>query len=406
MTTTPDQADRLDLDDEVTPAASELPAAEADTANLTAAAEHASTHATSARRSAREVAESLLAWAEQHHMLDPLTVTSHGAQAAAPEDGTLFPAQGDTLYTLRNKQVAGVLFNEPEHCVYVLTRKRIGVRALKNMPSWQGGNAIKYLYYGQASAGDNRQPADQASYRLIHDRYTCGSSVHPARFPGAGTLGCLVRDAAGQMYGLSANHVSGLSNYAEGGEKILAPGHMDITPAGCDPFTIGVHHRGLPMVHGSPANVNISQNSDAAVFLIRDPERVSSSQGGYYDTPSAVSIPVGGMQVEKVGRTTGYTTGRIIGESPAPQPIGYQVAAVGGNATVYFNNVMMVFGENGAPFSQAGDSGSLVVSRNEAGEPCAVGLVVAGTSSGYSLILPIAPILEALQMTLVSGHYP
>ncbi|MCK2095203.1 S1 family peptidase [Thauera aromatica] len=406
MTNMPDHADDIELAEEPMPLDTAQHAQEISAPGSTGEAPPAATAGCGARRGAREVAESLLVWAEQHHMLDPLTVTSHGAVAVAPEDGTLFSAHGDTLHTLRNKQVAGVLFNEPEHCVYVLTRKRIGVRALKGMPNWQGGNAIKYLYYGQASAGDNRQPADQASYRIVQGRYTCGSSIHPARFPGAGTLGCLVRDAAGQMYGLSANHVSGLSNYAEGGEKILAPGHMDITPAGCDPFTIGAHHRGLPMVHGSPANVNISQNSDAAVFLIRDPERVSSSQGGYYDTPGLIGIPTGGMEVEKVGRSTGYTTGRIIGESAAPQAIGYQVSAVGGNATVYFNSVMMVFGENGAPFSQPGDSGALVVGRTESGEPCAVGLVVAGTSSGYSLILPIAPILEALQMILVFGHYP
>lgn len=356
--------------------------------------------------SARHVAEQMLAWASAHHMLDPLAITGQSAvtEGQGPNDGTLLQQQGNMVHTLRAKQLAGVLYNEPEKTVYLLTRRRISATALKTMPGWHAGITLKYLHFGQAQVGGMTQPSDGESYRELNERYCCGSSIHPARHQGAGTLGCLLRDSQGKLYGLSANHVSGLANYADAGEKILAPGHSDITPNGRDPFTIGVHVRALPMNHGMPANVAIDDNTDAAVFEIRNPDAVSSFQGTFYDTPPLSGEPRGGMLVEKVGRTTGYTSGRIIGASPNSMAVGYQLAAVGGNATVYFNNLMMVIGDNGTPFSAPGDSGSLVVGQAPDGSPCAVGMIIAGTNTGYSLILPVQPILEALDMTLVSQH--
>lgn len=362
---------------------------------------------------AKGVAESLLEWAHAHHLFDPLVVSAHSASPPVPPDDAmietpndngLFPAQGNSVYTLRAKQVAGVLFNEHEKSAYILTRKKISETAIKSMPAWKNGISIKYIHFGQAQSGGKTPPSDGLSYRCVNDRYACGSSIHPARYPGAGTIGCLLKNADGKLFGLSANHVSGLANYADEGEKILAPGHLDITPKGRDPFTIGAHVIALPMHHGTPTNVNLAENTDAAVFAIRDSEAVSSSQGGYYDTPTKTVEPLGGMLVEKVGRTTGYTTGRIIGVSPNPVAVGYQLSAVGGNATVYFNDLVMAIGENGAPFSQPGDSGSLVVGQDDKGESVAVGLVIAGTSTGYSLILPIGPILKTLNMTLVNQH--
>lgn len=356
-------------------------------------------------KSAREVAESILGWASDHHLLDPACTIAQAAPAVAPSDGTLFNSAGNSLHLLRSKVMAGALYNEGEKTVYVLTRKKLSAAAQKNMPAWHSGIVVKYIHFGQAQSGGLAPASDGLSYREYQGRYCCGSSIHPARYPGAGTIGCLLRDDQGQLYGLTANHVSGLANYADEGEKILAPGHIDITPKGRDPFTIGVHIKALPMNHGSPTNVNISENTDAAIFQIRNADSVSSSQGGYFDTPAQVADPVGGMLLEKVGRTTGHTMGRVIGLSPTPVPVGYQLPAVGGNATVYFNQLVTVIGENGAPFSLQGDSGALVIGMAGDGSTVAVGLVIAGTNTGYSLILPLRPILASLNMTLVSQHH-
>jgi hypothetical protein len=352
---------------------------------------------------ARAGAEQILAWAEEHHMLDEMTIGAQSAEAITPHNGTLFPHAPRAINTLRTKQIAGVLFNEEDRVVYVLTRRKLGQHQIKTLPLLHEDITLKYLHYGQAQSGQT-QPPDGPAYHELNGRYCCGSSIHPAKFNGAGTLGCLLRNANGDLFGLSANHVSGLASYAEFGEKILAPGHSDITAQGRDPFTIGVHIKALTMVQGSPTNVDIATNTDAAVFEIRQPDMVSSSQGGHYDTPATIADPVGGMLIEKVGRTTGHTTGKILGMSPTPQGVNYQIVAVGGNATVYFNHLMMAIGDNANLFSTFGDSGSLVVGQTSAGY-CAIGLVIAGTTTGYSLILPIRPILEALDMTLVANHH-
>jgi len=62
-----------------------------------------------------------------------------------------------------------------------------------------------------------------------------------------------------------------------------------------------------------------------------------------------------GMAVEKSGRTTGFTTGKVTDLS-ADVRINYD------SGTFTFQNQIIVEGNPG-PFSQAGDSGSLIVAR-------------------------------------------
>jgi len=76
---------------------------------------------------------------------------------------------------------------------------------------------------------------------------------------------------------------------------------------------------------------------------------------------------------------------------------------------VLFAQVYVVVGE-GNIFSDTGDSGSLVTTVDAEGNRSAVGLVFAGRGDAaapgekISLILPIKPILAALDVTLVTGH--
>lgn len=355
--------------------------------------------------SCKEQALSLLQWAIDHHMVDALVNSEHvNAQATPPSDGTLFQPNSNTVSALRQKIVAGVLFNDEEQSITLLTRKKIGIRQLEKLPHLAGAYSLKYLHIGNSFSGGPAVPSDNNGYYEKNGFYCCGSSIHPVKYPGAGTFGAILMNNQGQIFGLSNNHVSGLCNYADDGEKIIAPGHVDITPRTRDPFTIGVHTRALPMIHGLPPNVDVDSNSDAAIFELRNPNQVTSFQGIWYDTPGIVMEPLGNMVVQKVGRTTGLTTGRIIGTSPNPIAVGYQLLAAGGNATAYFNNVFIAIGENGNPFSLPGDSGSLVTTVLPSMERVAIGIVFAGTQFGHSYILPIRPILEALGMNLVTGH--
>lgn len=355
--------------------------------------------------SCKDAAMAVLKWSIDSHLVDQaLDFGTIQAQALTASDGTLLEPNNNYTEVLRSRKISGVLYNERSGRVIILTRRKISIRSVGEMPNRVGNYLIEYLNIGIAQAGAPASQCNGTGYFEHNGYYCCGSSIHPARYPGAGTMGALLKDKDGVIYGLSNNHVTGMCNYSDEGEKILAPGHIDIASRSKDPFTIGTHHLSLNMVSGLPSNVDVKNNTDAAVFKIRDINTVSSLQGTYYDTPSTLAFPMGGMVVEKVGRTTGHTRGVICGESTGPLPVGYTILPISGNSTSYFDRIFVVIGENGAPFSSPGDSGSLVTSVDNNGNRVAVGVVFAGTGTGASYILPISPILKLLQMDIVSEH--
>jgi hypothetical protein len=192
-----------------------------------------------------------------------------------------------------------------------------------------------------------------------------------------------------------------MCNYANIGEKILAPGHVDITAGGINPFTLGYHVRALPMVQGLPDNVDISTNSDAALVQIADEALVTSYQGASYDTPAKSFEMMPGQTVQKVGRTTGHTQGVIVGQVVGPYPVQYSTPGFGQHVS-FFDPVFAIQGVDGLPFSQPGDSGSLITIEQN-GERFAVGLVFAGNPNGPTYALPLNPVLAMLKVSLVSN---
>jgi hypothetical protein len=191
---------------------------------------------------------------------------------------------------------------------------------------------------------------------------------------------------------------------------IIAPGVLDVVPNARDPFAIGYHARTLEMKAGTQGNVNIFDNTDAAIFEIRNPDLVSSMQGTVFDTPAEVAAPVDGMSVEKVGRTTGYTKGTIVGRELMPIRVTVAAPQYQFQALVYFANAYIIHGEADM-FSDGGDSGSLVVHAKADGTREAVGLIFAGGPDSKapgnvrSFMLPLEPILARLGVTLVTGHH-
>jgi hypothetical protein len=115
-----------------------------------------------------------------------------------------------------------------------------------------------------------------------------------------------------------------------------------------------------------------------------------------------------GMEVEKVGRTTGFTRGTVLGTIFGAHPVQYAAAIYGFSGVVYFEPVVAIHGK-GAAFSDSGDSGSLITMRFN-GQRFAVGIVVGGKSDSAApggrttIALPIEPILLRLGISLVSGH--
>ena len=191
-------------------------------------------------------------------------------------------------------------------------------------------------------------------------------------------------------------------------ELVLAPGPIDVASGGVDPFCIGHHAEALRMVHGAPDNPNVrpADNTDAALFKILDPSKVTSMQkdGTTYDTPARVARIVPGMVVKKIGRTTGLTTGKVRTQISGPYPVRYKLPEIEIDLTVFYEPVFVVEPTGAAHFSLGGDFGALIVGEVAQNQWASVGLVFAGDNKGQSHILPLEPILQQFGVTLVSGH--
>lgn len=357
-----------------------------------------------------EAARCFAAWAAAEGLME---VAAPDAPMGAAELADI-PAAAKAA--LRVKGLLHVGFNAADGTICALLKRAAPTskRGLAAFPNSACGWPIRYLQVVAqdiapiqamaASAPAWRQRPCGGAYR-----YTCGSSISPGNYRDAGTLGALVTDATGALYGLTNNHVSGACNHSQAGLPILAPGVLDVGANGIDPFTIGHHHALLTLTPGDASMVNPQANLDAALFKIQDPARVTSFQGTFYDTPTAVLALSTGQAVEKVGRTTGHTTGRVEVQIQGPFAIRYAADAYGFTGHVLFDPVFLVRGSADV-FAAGGDSGSLIVAVQPDGSRAAVGIVVGVVTANWApgglatVALPIQPILSRLGVTLVSAH--
>jgi len=346
--------------------------------------------------SAKDVAETIFQWASENgYMLgsagkalgdrDPIQEAI--PEVEAPEDEKL-------ERSLDRAGITGIAFDNPGKVVTVLTKGKLPARLQKRIPGVTQGVSLHWI--GTAVVQQNPPPIPPSppstSRCYVHKkRIACGSSVTAANEWGAGSLGCLLKNGNGDLFGLSNNHVTGGCNHTLVDMPILSPAPFDASPQGPAPLAIGRHAESITLQSGNPAVVP-PQQFDAAVFSIVDTDAITSMQGnGLFDTPSTAGHLAGGARVKKVGRTTGLTTGTVVGQSVTAMPVPYKHSRF--SALVYFQPVWVVRGDSGR-FSDGGDSGSLVVSDdgNEA-----LGLVFAGMES-VSLVLPLEPLLKKLKL--------
>jgi hypothetical protein len=189
------------------------------------------------------------------------------------------------------------------------------------------------------------------------------SVAHPA--VSAGTLGGFVRTSAGLAI-LSNNHVLAASDAAAVGDAILQPGPADGGTAAARVATLSAFQR---FSIGEPNLV------DAAVALVDD--GVASDPGDVPGGPLQAPVPAGldvdpDEPVEKIGRTTGHTRGRITAVEVDAVAVQYD------DAVLRFDDQIEIEGLTGA-FSAGGDSGS-VIWRSRDRAPAA--LLFAGSSAG------------------------
>lgn len=359
---------------------------------------------------AKDVAAGIRHWALSVGLVEGLPANAESDPAGAIP---AFQFSEEQTQILRHRGISHIAYNNSTYHVYIYTKRRVTNAEREVLPESLKGCVLSYPCGTIAELGDPAVKAQGAAYAIVvaggESRYACGSSISPGDELCAGTMGALVVDKDGRLFGLSNNHVTGACSHSTPGLPILAPGVLDVAANGLNPFTIGHHAKALRMYVGTQGNVDVFGNSDAAIFSIFNPAEVSSQQRNVYDTPTETIDPVEGMEVEKVGRTTGHTTGTIVGRMLVPVSILCSSERHNFKAEIWFANALIVHGNN-TEFSDGGDSGSLVVTKDATGKLFACGLLFAGGQDSMAagqhmtLILPIRPILEELGVTLVGGH--
>lgn len=231
-----------------------------------------------------------------------------------------------------------------------------------------------------------------------------------------GTLGALIQDAAGRQYLLSNNHVLARSDHAAVGDAIVQPGLIDNN---CTPNGEGSGTTPVATLTGWLPLRSSQTNADAAIAAVASHAvdgagsilelGSKQSDGLLAAAPPGVSSSGGKgesailqMQVAKSGRTTGLTCGSVSALALDVSVDYYQdCAETKSYLTKTFSNQIAISGNQ---FSDAGDSGSLVVDTANA-EPIGLffagGVDAAGVSQGVAN--PAGDVLGELSSQIGGG---
>jgi len=190
----------------------------------------------------------------------------------------------------------------------------------------------------------------------------------------AGTLGCLVKDRkTGQRLILRNNHVLANSNAAKKGDAVIQPGAADGGKVRKD--KIGELERWVEIKFKQIPNA-----VDCALARPLNEKDVKPEIIGGAAPKGTVSARLG-LIVQKTGRTTEFTMGRVRDVS-ATVKVDYD------GGTALFENQILT-----SAMSQGGDSGSLVTDQKNR----AVGLLFAG-SDIVTIANPIPAVLKSLNV--------
>ena len=218
----------------------------------------------------------------------------------------------------------------------------------------------------------------------------------------AGTLGCLVRKG-GEVLILSNNHVLANSNNAQVGDPVWQPGRADggtsadqigalaeFVPIafdgsappgnGCSPLSLFSIFVPKPRVQNVPGDNKV----DCALARPTAPDLVNPDILNI-GVPAGVGTATLGTQLQKSGRTTGYTTGAVT-------QIDVRVTVNYGGPTATFTGQLMA-----GAMSQGGDSGSAVLDMQKR----VVGLLYAGSAT-TTILNPIQYVIDALGIEIVT----
>ena len=219
------------------------------------------------------------------------------------------------------------------------------------------------------------------------------STGHPSIT--AGTIGCRVTDGL-FLFALSNNHVYAASNSASIGDALIQPGTFDGGSSSADDIGTLADYEPLNFSTGA---VNVMDAAIALIAIDSEGPVVGNATGpdGYGTPGTNVLAAAYGNKVMKSGRTTGFTSGKIIGIG-ATLNVGYGEAGV-----ALFEGQIII---DPGTFSAGGDSGSLIVHSKstkgkrvdpDIGKP--VGLLFAGSQT-VTIANPIDVVLTRFGVTV------
>jgi len=202
----------------------------------------------------------------------------------------------------------------------------------------------------------------------------------------AGTIGARVTDGD-NVFALSNNHVFANRNLANKGDNILQPGVAD-GGSGSDSFGTLHDYQEIFFCTGAVCREN---KIDAAIALTSAENLGTETPSNGYGAPRTRTTAAKlNQQVQKYGRTTGHTQGKVTGIN-ATVNVNYRTGVA------RFVGQIMIVG-NSQLFSTGGDSGSLIVSKGLAlADRLPVGLLFAGSASN-TIANPIDPVLDRFKV--------
>ncbi len=245
-------------------------------------------------------------------------------------------------------------------------------------------------------------------FRDRHRPAPGGVSIFNCKLNAAGTLGCWVDDDdddAGQKYEkqkqvclLSNNHVIALVNDGSPGDPIAQPGRLDGGVCPDDVIAKLLRFVAIDFAGGS--------NEVDAAIAQAESERVVDSRilraAGRLDKLASPHVRARlRMEVQKSGRTTGWTQGAVdlLGVT-----VNVNYAPLGAPPRIArFDNQFRVTVPGGGAFSDRGDSGSLVTTEED-NHP--VGLLFAGGDTATGLKVTFCNHIDLVLSELgVTIHY-
>jgi hypothetical protein len=206
----------------------------------------------------------------------------------------------------------------------------------------------------------------------------------------AGTIGARVTDGM-RIFALSNNHVFANNNGGRTGDNLLQPGVAD---GGRDPEdALATLYDFEPIEFCGNVTCPFNRLDAALALTTADNLGTETPEDGYGTPRSATMEASLGMKVQKYGRTTGHTVGRVTGIN-AVVDVSYRVGSARFEGQIIISD---------GTFSTGGDSGSLIVSKGFfAADRRPVGLLFAGSST-TTIANPIDLVLDRFGVRIDGG---